>query len=490
MTAPILRFLAAAERWPDRTALTDEAGEWSYAGLADRAKALAVGLRERLGDDPETLVAIAAKNHGAHVVAMFGVFLAGYAWLPLNPRSARAQNDEIVGALKPELILRDEACAECVGEGAAPIIAFDGRGGGLEALAGEAAAFTPPSLTDDHVMCVKLTGGTTGRPKAVAQTQRVIATVIDDLSAVFRICGEDVNLAVAPLSHGAFHLLLPVLIAGGRHEIVAQADPGELLDRMARRGVTLAFMPPTLIVKLAGSGLADPSRFPALRELIYSAAPMQPDQIRRAQAAFGPKIAVMYGQVEAPMAIAAMASRDMTDDTLQSVGAACPSAEIRIDADTPGDTGEILVRGPVVAPGYLTGEPAALEDGWLRTGDLGCLDEDGVLSIRGRAKEMIISGGFNIYPAEVERALLTIEAVEEACVFGVVDPYWGERVEAAVVAGAGVSDDCLGLAVREAIGAVAAPKAFHRVEALPRNPVGKVVRREVAALFSPPSGEA
>ncbi|KAA5805398.1 long-chain fatty acid--CoA ligase [Alkalicaulis satelles] len=487
MIPPVLRFMESAARWPDRPALQDDLGaRLTHGELASRAAALAAGLQKRLGDNREAIVALAAKNHADHVVAMFGIFLAGYAWLPLNPRSAPALNIQICETLRPSLVLLDEACKDCVNSSSLPAALFRaGDRQGLDALSADAGQWRAPALAPDHVMSVKLTGGTTGRPKAVAQTQRVIATAASDLAAVFAITGEDVNLAAAPLSHGAFHLLLPVLIAGGRHVIASDLSPEALLDAMEREGVTLAFMPPTLIIKLSGSGLARPERFPALRELIYSAAPMPPAQIRRAWEAFGPKIAAMYGQVEAPMALAAMTAGEMAGTgKLESAGRACPSTQLRILGPDPDGTGEIAARGPLVAPRYLTGEPLDIEDGWLKTGDLGRIDPDGHVFIRGRSREMLITGGFNVYPAEVERALLSVDGVTEACVFGVADPYWGERVEAAIVAQPGVDDEALREAVKAAIGAVAAPKAIHRIEALPRNPVGKVVRREVAALFS------
>lgn len=491
MTPPAERFLDAAARWPRRIALEDDLGaRLTYGELAQRAMALGAGLRRRLGDAPDTLVAIAARNHADHVVAMFGVFLAGHAWLPLNPKSAPALNDAICRDLRPALILMDEACADCAGRGAAPTAIFRaGDPSGLDALSAPAATFTPARGSPDDLMSVKLTGGTTGRPKAVAQTRRVIATVIDDISAVFGVSDRDVNLAAAPLSHGAFHFLLPVLIAGGRHVIASDLAPAALLDTMERSRVTIAFMPPTLIIKLADSGLARPERFAALRELIYSAAPMAPAQIRRAWSAFGPKLAVMYGQVEAPMVLAAMTAAELAaTGKLESAGRACPSVALRIDQAGPDGTGAILARGPVVAPRYLTGEALDMREGWLDTGDLGSIDADGYLFIRGRSREMLITGGFNVYPAEVERALLSVDGVSEVCVFGAPDPYWGERVEAAIVALHSVTDDALCAAVKAAIGAVAAPKTIHRVDALPRNPVGKVVRRDVAALFTQPGG--
>ncbi|MEA1942482.1 MAG: AMP-binding protein [Pseudomonadota bacterium] len=486
MTPVALRFLDQAGRTPDTVAAIDDRGTMpTYATLSQRARGLAAGLQARLGPEPGRIVAVAAKNHAEHLVALLGIFLSGQTWLPLNPRSARAMNDGIVERLSPALILCDTDCETCVSTDAETLWFEAGSPIGLNAISADAGLWQTPDLPEDHVMSVKLTGGTTGTPKAVAQTQRMIATVVDDLIDVFGIGPDDTNLAVAPLSHGAFHLLFPLLATGGRQVILSSADPAHVLDAMEQHDVTLTFMPPTLIGKLTASGLARPERFPRLRNLIYSAAPMPPAQIEKACAAFGPRIGVLYGQVEAPMTITAMTARDMQEQGKpESVGRPCPSTEVRIgDPDADG-TGAILARGPLVAERYLTGEDLPRVDGWLDTGDRGFLDPDGYLHIRGRAREMLITGGFNIYPVEVERVLAALEGVQDVCVFGVADAYWGERVEAAVVADAGLTDEALAAAVREAIGPVAVPKRWHRTDSLPRNAVGKTVRREVAARFS------
>jgi len=167
-----------------------------------------------------------------------------------------------------------------------------------------------------------------------------------------------------------------------------------------------------------------------------------------------------------------------------SVGRPCPSNDVKIYSSSDEETGEIMVRGPIAAESYITKEPSPLKDGWLSTGDLGHFDKDGFLYIRGRSREIIISGGFNVYPAEVERVLLSVKGVDEVCVIGVSDEYWGERVEAVIVS-SGIDETALNHAVRQDIGAIAVPKIYHHTESLPRNPVGKVVRREVALLFSP-----
>lgn len=486
MTPVVLRFLEQAGRTPDAPAAIDDHGAiLTYDALSRRGRGLAAGLQARLGPEQGQVVSVAAKNHAEHLVALVGIFLSGHTWLPLNPRSARALNDGVTARLSPALLLCDTACSECVSTGADTLWFEAGSPDGLNAISADPALWREPDLPEDHVMSVKLTGGTTGTPKAVAQTQRMIATVVDDLVAVFGIGPDDTNLAVAPLSHGAFHLLFPLLTTGGRQVILSGADPEHVLDAMETHDVSLTFMPPTLIGKLTGSGLARPDRFPHLRALIYSAAPMPPAQIEKAWRAFGPRIAALYGQVEAPMTITAITAEEMqAGDRLESVGRPCPSTEVCIGEPDQDGTGAILARGPLVADRYLTGEALPKTGGWLDTGDRGFLDADGYLHIRGRAREMLITGGFNIYPLEVERVLAALDGVSEVCVFGVEDAYWGERVEAAIVAESSLSDVELAAAVRAAIGPVAVPKRWHRTDALPRNAVGKIVRREIAARFS------
>jgi len=485
MNYPILQFLDQAKKKPEAIALRDNTDAFlTYGELANQSVALAAGLQKRLRRHEQPIIAIAAKNHNAHVAAMFGVFLAGYSWVPLNPRSAKSLNDKIINRLKPSLIIRDRACADCVSD-SPDTIEFSGEdSASLEAMSAHLDSWRKPTFSSNDTMCIKLTGGTTGTPKAVAQTQEMIATVISDFQSVFDFKASDVNLAVAPLSHGAFHLLLPILAAGGCHEIMADPDTEAILECMERAKVSVAFMPPTLIIKLMTHPAAIKERFTHLRHLIYGAAPMPPPQIKKARNVFGATIAVLYGQVEAPVAISAMTAAQMEQTgKWDSVGRPCPSNDVKIASRLGEETGEIMVRGPITATSYISGETSPLKDGWLATGDLGHFDEDGFLYIRGRSREIIISGGFNVYPAEVERALLSVDGVDEVCVIGVADDYWGERVEAVIVSG-GADDEALSNAVREAIGAVAVPKVYHHTDSLPRNPVGKVVRREVALIYN------
>ncbi len=242
------------------------------------------------------------------------------------------------------------------------------------------------------------------------------------MQAYYGFTADDVNLAVAPLTHGSSHYVLPVLAVGGAHVLMAQPDRAAMLDELKHR-VTVAFMPPTLIYLLMEEAAFGPGDFTALRHLTWSAAPMPPARIEQAVARFGPVLGALFGQTEAPMTIAALTPEQVARPELRgAAGYPFPDTPVRVltaggDVADQGE-GEILVGGDLADTAYLDDPDAtdeARQDGWLRTGDLGRLEADGLLTILGRSREMIISGGYNIYPAEVEAALGAHPAVREAC---------------------------------------------------------------------------
>jgi acyl-CoA synthetase (AMP-forming)/AMP-acid ligase II len=234
--------------------------------------------------------------------------------------------------------------------------------------------------------------------------------------------------------------------------------------------------------------------FPSLRHLIYSAAPMSPARIRDAQQVFGPVVETAYGQVEAPQIITAMRAADlMLDENLESVGHQSSVTNVAIMAPDgaelpPGEIGEIVVEGPLLMSGYLNRPQLTAEtivDGWLHTGDLGFLDERGFLFIRGRLREVINTGGFKVFPGDVESVLVKHPAVAEACVFGAEDAKWGEAIHAAVrlVPGAEPAPTELIDFVKRELDSVKAPKRIHFVNELPRNAAGKVSRVAVRKML-------
>lgn len=468
---------------PAAIAVRTRDSDLSFEELIERVESAGTALRGIL-PAPGSRVALCAGNSPDHLIAYLAILISGFVWVPLNPANGRALNSRITSKAKPDLVLVDHASIDHVPR--------SDRLRELETLCAETRAFEATHASSDDVAAIKFTGGTSGEPKGVVQTHGNMLAVIENMQAFYQFDSADCNLAVAPLTHGSSHYVLPVLGAGGRHRFLHDRSAAAILAAM-REDTTMTFMPPTLIYKLLQTPDLSPPQFPVLRHLTYSAAPMPSDRIVEAQRAFGPRISSLYGQTEAPMTICALGADEMQDAALRgTAGRPCRNSQVRVvdeeDAEVAaGITGHIEVAGPIVMKAYLD-EPeltaATMHDGWLRTGDMGFLDRSGNLTLSGRASEVIISGGFNVYPAEIENVLARAPGVQECCVYSTEDSYWGERIEAAVVADASCEISPVQILnfVRDELGPVRTPKALHRVDALPRNAVGKVVRRDIASL--------
>lgn len=469
----------------DRPALYDGDGVLTHGELIRQVETAAADLAAR--GLAGRRVGLCAGNGWRHVVAYLAILRAGAVWVPLNPRNGPGLNADLIARAGLSLLLADETGRVALPEGADDLT--------LESWLEQARPGPLPPIVDDDDadFAIKFTGGTTGLPKGVVQSQASARAALASMRAFYGFTSRDVNLAVAPLTHGSSHYVLPVLAAGGAHVLMAEPDRGAILDALRRR-VTIAFMPPTLIYLLMAEAAFEPRDFPRLRHLTYSAAPMPPARIAQAIARFGPVLGALYGQTEAPMAISALSPAEMTDPALAAtVGRPFPGTPVRVLTADGGvaeaGEGEVLVGGDLARTRYLDdpeATAAARHAGWLRTGDLGRLAPDGLLTLLGRSRDMIICGGYNIYPAEAESALAAHPAVREACAFGVEDPLWGERLEAAVALADPTADDAdLTAFVRARIGPVRTPKTLHRLPALPRNPVGKVVRTDIRNLIYP-----
>ncbi len=483
MSHPIRVLYDNAEAKAGRIALIDGQTRISHAELITRVEAAAANLAER-GVRPGDRVGLCAQNSAEHVVAYLAILRAGAVWMPLNPRNGARLNSEFQARARPVVTLIDAASSDMAGHSERPLLLSD--------WLAHLAAGTPAPIVDDPdaPFALKFTGGSTGVPKGVIQSQASASAALRSMSDFYRFTVDDVNLAVAPLTHGSSHYVLPVLAAGGAHVLLGEPDRPAILDAL-RSGVSIAFMPPTLITLLMGEMAFTPSDFSRLRHLTYSAAPMSPERIAETIDRFGPVLSTLYGQTEAPMTIAGLSPDEMTDPSkAASVGRPFADTPVRLlapdGAVVDRGEGEILVGGDLARTEYLDAPDltaASRHDGWLKTGDIGRMGDDGLLRLIGRAKEMIITGGYNVYPAEVEAALNRHPAVLEACAFAEPDDVWGERLEAAVAVRPGFADAAAVLAgVRDDIGPVRTPKRLHLIASLPRNPVGKVVRDDVRAL--------
>ncbi|EHP41107.1 AMP-dependent synthetase/ligase [Cupriavidus basilensis OR16] len=486
---PIDFLWRAVDRHPNRVAIISPAGELSFRELArmvlERAAALTA-----IDPAPRSLVCVGAANTVDHLVGILAILAAGKVWVPLNPRNGDPELHRIVEFVEPSLVLADADMAErlagisarlrpleelmrCQGETAAVMMGPHSRGGiGL-----------------DEPQAIKFTGGTTGYPKGVIQPLRAwntnIATQVHELGLI----AEDRYLVAAPITHGTSTYMLPVLGAGGALIFPEYAKASALLDAASTHDATLFFAPPTLILSLVEEQRRSPRPLRALRYLVYGGAPMRPEQIRDAQSVFGSVLCTSFGQTEAPQIITFLPPADMAGENLASVGK--PSLLTRVAIvdknGTPlkaGEEGEIAVRGDLVMSGYLKAEEETrktLVNGWLRTGDAGIFDERGFLFLRDRIRDVIITGGFNVYPSDVEVVLSAHPAVADCSVVGIPDAKWGEAVHAAVQLRPGMSVDTNELValVKRELGSVKTPKHVHLFEALPRSSVGKVLKPAV-----------
>ena len=489
---------------PDGIALEDDSTQLTYRELVARVEALAAALQDRL-PTPQAKIGACGFNNLQHVIGILATHLAGHIWVAVNPRSGKPENTALMDLVEPDLMIADDAARDAFDIGDTPIIvaAPDGKPAGdtVDGLIEKFRGKRPTRhLLDPNtgIQAIKFTGGSTGLPKAVMQPYRTGVTLIGTVLSVFRLDASDVQAAAAPVSHAAFILMLPIFAAGGRNIVLSTPDPDRILHAFEKRDVSTIFMPPTMIYKTMAEPNIETRRFPKLRHLIYGAAPMPPEKVRQAQEVFPNALETLYGQTEASSVCTTMSAAEMLmEKNIGSVGRATPLMRVEIkDPDgnilPPGEAGEVVVRGGLTMTGYYKNPKAteeAFKDGWLHTGDGGLINENGYLFLKDRLRDVIISGGFNVYPGDVEGALVKHPDVYECVVFGAEDDHWGERVEAAVQlrAGATSSAEDIIAHAREQLGSVKAPKSIHLVDDLPRSAVGKVLRREIKDRYSKPA---
>ncbi|AOY94481.1 long-chain fatty acid--CoA ligase [Cupriavidus sp. USMAA2-4] len=354
----------------------------------------------------------------------------------------------------------------------------------------------------DDVVSISATGGTTGVPKGVMNTHRSMQTYFAHYMMAFTYGASErpVNLAAAPMTHTAGSMSLPCTARGGTVVVITKPDSELLLDAIATHRVTEFFLPPTVIYRLLDMPGIEARDFSSVKYLMYGAAPMSVDKLKRAIEVFGPVMAEGYGQTECPASISNLMPAEhfvngkiAPDKRLSSVGRPNPLIRVEIMNDrneilAPGESGEICVRGDLVMKGYYKAPDKTAEaiiDGWLHTGDVGHLDAEGYLHITDRKKDMIISGGFNVYPSEVEQVIWSHPAVQDCAVIGVPDEEWGEAVKAVVELNAGqsVSAEELIALCKSKIGSVKSPKSVDFVIALPRSAIGKVLKKDLRAHY-------
>jgi long-chain acyl-CoA synthetase len=499
-------LVRAARVHPERPALLHgERLVWRYGELAARVARLAGHLRA-LGLAPGDRVALLMRNSVPYLEALYAVWWAGLAAVPINARLHPGEVGYILENSETSALFASDDLADGVAplaRGLRATLVAD-TGGYDAALAAAPIDAAPCAPTD--LAWLFYTSGTTGRPKGVMLTHRNLATAlacyfidVDDVDAA------DATVYAAPLSHGAGLYNLPFVARAARHVVPVSGgfDPAELVALSRSVGRLCLFAAPTMVHRLVDHVAATGAPCDGFKTVVYGGGPMYGEDIRRALRTIGPRFVQIYGQGESPMTITALSRAQLADgqhprwaERIESVGVAQTLVEVRVvdgdGNDLPGGaTGEVVVRGDSVMAGYWRNPEAtaqALRGGWLWTGDLGALDGDGFLTLKDRSKDVIISGGSNIYPREVEEVLLRHPRVREVSVVGRPDSRWGEAVVAFVAADGDLDAAELDALCLAHIARFKRPREYRFVDSLPKNNYGKVLKTALRELLQQGKG--
>ncbi len=455
-------------------------------------------------------IAIISANRPEVLSNIAAMQLAGCSGTPLHPLGSLDDHAYVLEAAEIDALVYDPSVFEQHAAalkqkvpGLKLMLSFGPSEAGEDYLA-LAASFSPqplvaPDIQPDDVSSINFTGGTTGKPKGVLSTYRSTAYMTQIQMAEWEF-PEDLRMLIpTPLSHAAAAFFVPVLQRGGAFYVMQGFTPDSFFDMVEQHKITCTMLVPVMLYFLLDSPRAATADMSSMETLFYGASPMSPVRLREGIEKWGQIFYQFFGQSEAPMVLANMkkAEHDLSKpERLSSCGRPSPWIHLALlDADNkpvaPGEPGEICVRAPLVMKGYKdmpeqTAE--AFAGGWMHTGDIGRLDEEGFLYIVDRTKDMIVTGGFNVFPREVEDVIATHEAVGQVVVIGVPDDQWGEAVKAVVVLKPGLeADDALVQAmqqlVKDAKGSVQSPKSIDFVDAIPLTPVGKPDKKAVRARY-------
>jgi len=494
--ADIARHHAAVQ--PVRTALTFEGRDTSYAVLDRRANQVANGLLA-LGARPSTRIAVLDKNHDSFFEIWFGAAKAKAVLVPVNWRLAPPEIASLINDAQAEVLFVGSHYLDTVAQirsrlrSVREVIAIDED---YPAWRGRQSVSDPQLPTEGSNVCLQIyTSGTTGRPKGAQLTNDnlipMLAQFTSGKSAEWRT--TDVSLVVLPLFHvGGSAYALAGLYAGARNVVLREVVPQQILDAVVRYRVTKMFLVPAVILFLLQCPGIREADLSSLQLISYGASPMPVELLRRAVGVFKCGFAQVYGLTETSGAITYLGPdehADLSSERLLSCGRPLDGVDIRVvDAAgqplPPRQVGEIVCRATQIMKGYWN-QPEetakAIREEWLHTGDAGYLDEDGFLYIYDRVKDMIVSGGENIYPAEVESALYGHPAIADVAVIGVPDEHWGEAVKAIAVLKPGQRADAADLIAyaRERIAGYKLPKSIDFVDELPRTASGKILKHQL-----------
>ncbi|MEW6665307.1 MAG: long-chain fatty acid--CoA ligase [Thermodesulfobacteriota bacterium] len=501
-----------AEYYPSRPCIQFRDRLFTYGEINERANRLSRALAG-LGLGKGSRVATLQFNCNQSFELFIGMWKSGAVMVPLNTRDSAKQNIDILRDSGAEALVFGSEFTDQAEQSRARLPGVrlfvchgehDERYLDYEELLRNAQAGEPDIEVDENEPYkIHYTSGTTGMPRGVIMTYRnrkeQVANVFMNADRLIR--KEDVFLHVAPLTHAAGYYSTPYYLKGAKHIVLDRFDTTTLLETIEREKVTCTLLVPTMIVMLLEHPDITRYNLSSLRRIFYGTAPMPTEKLKKALSMFGPILRQNYGLTEAVQPLASLSAEEHLGEPgngmtlrLTSTGRRAIGVEIRIvdplDQDLPpGEIGEILLRGPHMSPGYLNQPDVTAETyrgGWLHTGDLGKWDRDGYLYIVDRKKDMIISGGFNIYSREVEIFLDSHPAVLESAIIGHPDEKWGEVCKACVVTRAGYErptpEELVDYCVREGLPRYKAPKIVAFMDSLPKNENKKILKKEIKAL--------
>lgn len=493
-------ILQTAQRLPENPAITDAGGTLTYADFAERSARIAGGLRAA-GLSPGSRVILFMENTGAFFECLLGCWMAGLCAVPVNAKLHPREVSGIAADAGAQFLfttpgLVGPLAAEVASLSEVRALVSTGTDAYVRLIAAEPLACV--DVAPEERAWLFYTSGTTGKPKGAMLSHRSLLTMsLAYYADIDPVDADDTHITCAPVSHGAGLYSLPFLMKGARQVVLPGFDVEDVLATIARYGKASLFAAPTMLTRLVNHPATLTADLSNLKTIYYGGAPMYVADLKHALRMLGPKLCQIFGQGESPMTITALPKAlhvgpdgaPAADAVLASCGFPRTGQEVRVVDEAgrdlpPGEVGEVITRGDCVMEGYWNnpdGTAAALRDGWLYTGDVGSLDTRGYLTLRDRSKDLIISGGSNIYPREVEEVLLRHESVLEVSVIGAPHADWGEEVVAFVALRPGAQVDAAELdqLCLDNIARFKRPKRYLFEAALPKNNYGKILKTEL-----------
>jgi acyl-CoA synthetase (AMP-forming)/AMP-acid ligase II len=487
---------------PDRDCLVMDDKRWSYREAQRQTMKVASALR-RDGIAEGTKVAILSANDPSAFMCVLGAIRAHMVWVPLNPRASTETMITILGKFDCQVLIYNSQYEDIAAEakekvpGLVHLICVDRQTGlapSVEQWTRTASdSFTIDPADRDAVVAIATTSGTTGAPKGVLQTHQFYEHMVASSVAVMPASTTPHYLAAGPLTHAAGTGTFPIFVRGGTVFVLSGAKPLLIAEAIQKYAITDTVLPPTVIYGMLAEPTIRDYDFSSLRHFWYGTAPTSPDKVREAIEVFGPCMVSGWGQSEV-VAGTFLGSHDLVRDgkivsekRLASCGRKFPFTDVAVmnaegELLGPHQPGELVIRSSGLMKGYYEDPEATAEVsrfGWHHTGDVGYYDDEGYFYIVDRIKDMIISGGFNIFPGEIEHVLFTHPAVEDCAVIGIPDEKWGERIHAVVQlkSGAQASAEELLDLCRSRLAGMKTPKSLEFRAELPRSPVGKTLKR-------------